>query len=515
MAARYKLLIDWIGDGDFTDAGDDVTLRTLDQRTELTVHYGRDQARQLSPTSPGEAHFELDNRSKDYSPENASSPLVGLVLPGRHVQLQATLAGATTTLFDGYLDDFDVKPDLIERSVDATCTDSLGRLRGVNITTPIYQGIRTGDAIGFLLDAAGWPSAQRDLDSGASFLPYWWIDNGDAYDALMALVDSEGPAALATVDSSGRIVFRDRHHRLTRSASLSVQSTWRGFGAEPLISAPVTYNHGWKEIVNQLNLDVPVRQVDGSASVVWSSQGQISIGAGETVSITARSSSGPFVGAMIPVQDVDYTALSGSVTITLSQDSGESTTLQIFSAGGALLQGMQLQAFAVQSTSIAISVEDTTSIGKYGPRAMQVSRLPVWANVYDALAILQLIIGKRAERLPTISVTMRGAANSVRLNQCLTRNLSDRVHVVEGQTGLDADCFIEQISHAIGQGGAEHVTTFGLEKIPAVVTNVFTFDVAGQGFDQGLFAQVGQDNPATMFRFDTGGQGFDQGLFAT
>jgi hypothetical protein len=146
---------------------------------------------------------------------------------------------------------------------------------------------------------------------------------------------------------------------------------------------------------------------------------------------------------------------------------------------------------------------------------MQVSRLPVWANVYDALAILQLIIGKRAERLPTISVTMRGAANSVRLNQCLTRNLSDRVHVVEGQTGLDADCFIEQISHAIGQGGAEHVTTFGLEKIPAVVTNVFTFDVAGQGFDQGLFAQVGQDNPATMFRFDTGGQGFDQGLFAT
>jgi hypothetical protein len=510
--AQYKLSIDWLADGDFTDVGDDVTHRTLDERTPLATRYGRDQARQLSPTSPGELSFELDNRSKDYSPENASSPLVGLVLPGRPVQLQAILSGATTTIFTGYLDDFDVKPELVERSIDVVCTDALGRLKGVNVSTPVYQGLRTGDAVNALLDAVGWSPTLRDIDIGATYMPYWWLDNTDAFEALMALADSEGPAALVTVDDTGRIVFRDRHHRLTRSASLTVQSTWRSSGAEPVISAPVVYGHGWKEIVNSVSVDVPVRSVDGQISTVWSSPGQLTIAAGDTLQITATASS-PFTGAITPDEDTDYTVLSGAVTVTLSQTSGMSTTILITAAGGAVIQDLQLRAYAIQSATVTVTVEDSDSITKYGRRAMQDQRLPTWANVYDALAVLQLIVGKRATRLPTISVTMRGAASATRLTQCLTRDLSDRVHVVESQTGLDADCFIEQISHSINL--PEHVTTFGLEKIPTVVTNVFTFDVAGQGFDQGLFGQIGQDNPSTMLRFDTSGQGFDQGLFAT
>jgi hypothetical protein len=83
MAATYKLLIDWNGNGNFADSADDVTARVLDQRTAVTVRYGRDQARQLSPTSPGELNFELNNISRDYSPENASSPLAGFVAPAR------------------------------------------------------------------------------------------------------------------------------------------------------------------------------------------------------------------------------------------------------------------------------------------------------------------------------------------------------------------------------------------------------------------------------------------------
>jgi hypothetical protein len=59
------------------------------------------------------------------------------------------------------------------------------------------------------------------------------------------------------------------------------------------------------------------------------------------------------------------------------------------------------------------------------------------------------------------------------------------------------------------------VTSFGVEKIPPVVTNPFTFDLAGAGFDQGQFVGGGIDNPATMFRLDTAGQGFDQGVFSS
>lgn len=513
MPATYRLLVDWLGNG-FADTVDDVTARTLDQKTVVTARYGRDQARQLSPTSGGELNFELNNVSRDYSPENTSSPIAGFVSPGRPVRLEATSGVTTTVLFAGYLDDFDLRPGLNDQSVPASCIDALGRLRGVSVTTALYRGVRTGAAIGYLLDAVGWPSADRDLDLGATYLPYWWLDDTDAFDALMQLVDSEGPAALATVDSAGRIVFRDRHHRLTRTASLNVQSTWQSSGTEPVVSDPVVYNHGWKEIVNSISVEVPLRQVGPELSQVWTSQGQLSILAGTPLQITARAGTA-FSGAIEPVQGVDYTLVSGTASVSLSQTAGQSTTITITSAGGAVIQDLAVRAYAIQSTSMVVTVEDSTSIGKYGRKGLQAGRLPVWANQYDALAILQLIVGKRAERLPTISVTMRGAGSAARLAECLTRNLSDRVHLTESLTGLDADCFIEQIGHAVSQGGLEHVTTFGLEKIPPTVTNPITFGVAGLGFNQGVFGGGELDNPATMFRFDTAGQGFNQGVFAT
>ena len=513
MAATYRVLVDWRDNG-FADLADDVTSRVLDQRTPVTTRYGRDQIRQLSPTAPGELGCEINNISRDYSPENTSSPLAGFIAPGRRVQLEATNAGVSKVVYTGYLDDFDLKPGINDRSVPVSCIDALGRMRGVSVTTGLYRGIRTGDAIGLVLDAVGWPADARDLDSGASYLPYWWLDDADAYDALMQLADSEGPAALVTVDSQGRIVFRDRHHRLTRAESLNVQATWRSSGTEPVISDPVNYNHGWKEIVNSVSVEVPLRQPDPVPSAVWSAQGLITIAAGTPVQIIARAGN-PFLAAVTPVEGVDYARLSGTLSVTLSRDSGQSTTITLTSAGGAVIQDLQLRAYAISSTSVVVTVEDQQSIDKYGRKSYQSGRLPVWANAYDAFAILSLIVAQRAERLPTISVTMRGAGNPARLIECLTRNLSDRIHLTESLTGLDADCFIEQIAHSISQGGLEHVTTFGLEKIPPVVSTPFQFDTAGRGFNQGLFLGGGLDNPSTMFRFDTAGVGFDQGVFAT
>ena len=513
MAATYRMLVDWFGNGFVDVPADDVTSRVLDQRTPVTSRYGRDQARQFSPIAPGEMNFELDNRSRDYSPENASSPLAGFVSPGRSVKLQANVGTAATTLWVGYLDDFDIKPGITDRSVPVSCLDALGRMRGVQVTTPLYQGVRTGDAIGYLLDAAGWPASMRDLDPGASHLPFWWLDGADAFDALMQLLDSEGPAALLTVDTQGRIVFRDRHHRLTRTASLTVQSTWRSSGAEPCVSDPVTYDHGWKEVINSISVDVPTRQIDSQLSAVWSSQGVIAVPAASSVTITAAASSA-FLGAVTPVAGTDYLALGGDITFGLSQTSGQSTTLTLTSTAGASIQDLQLRAYALRETSVKVSVEDIASVGRYGRKSHAAGRLPVWANQYDAAAILALIVAQRAERLPTVTVTMRGAGSPYRLTECLSRNLSDRIHLTESLTGLDADCYIEQITHSVAEGGLEHITTFGLEKIPPVVTNPFTFDAVGKGFDQGVFTGGGIDNPATMFRFDTGGVGFDQGVFA-
>jgi hypothetical protein len=51
--------------------------------------------------------------------------------------------------------------------------DNLADLRGQTISTSVYQSIRTGEAINVILDTWGWPTALRDLDPGATVIPFW------------------------------------------------------------------------------------------------------------------------------------------------------------------------------------------------------------------------------------------------------------------------------------------------------------------------------------------------------
>lgn len=514
MPADYTVHVDWDANGNFTGVYDDVTARTLDARTQVTVSYGRDTNRSLSPVKVGEAAFELNNEDRLFSPENTSSVLYDKAVPARNVRIQAVLAGTTYTPFRGHIDDLEFKPAIENESVDITCLDPMARLKGVDVTTVMYEGIRTGDAIHLILDAVGWDPALRDIDPGATLIRHWWLDNEDAFEAAMDLLDSEGPAALLTVDESGRIVFRDRHHRLLRSASQTVQSTWRASGAEPCFSAPTNYSHGWKEIINSVSFEVPVRAPTPERDIVWTAPGDITVPSGETVLITAKGND-PFVLAETPVVLRDYT-ITGSATITMSKTEGQSTTLFITSPSGtAVISDLRIRGYPLRTVAtIVVTVEDGSSITRYGRRTGSSLRPPKWAGVHDAKAIGDLIVGKRGERLAAISVTFSGSIDA-RLVQQLSRDLSDRVHLIEPHTGLDTDCYIEQISHTIGQGGLEHKTVFGLEKARTVVTDPITFGVAGQGFGDANFAEASSDNPATMFLFDVAGRGFADGRFST
>jgi hypothetical protein len=496
MPARWRTYVDFNNDGSFAGAREEITLRTLDDRTQLSITYGRDQNRALSPPRVGEAGFELNNISRDYSPENTASPLYGQVLPGRQVRFDAVLSGITYTPFRGQLADFTIKPGYDQRSVDVTCVDGLSMLRGAQVTTQMYQGLRTGQALHVILDAIGWPAADRDIDAGATVMPWWWLDGADAYDAALELLDSEGPYSLITCDSSRRIVFRDRHHRSVRTRSITSQSIWysRG-GVEPMFSAPADYNHGWQEIVNVVSFEVPMRTVSPELAVVWSAPSRITIASGETLQVTVQGSA-PFIGAIVPVAGVDYT-VTGTVNVSMPRTSGQSTTVVLTAPSGvAYVEGLQVRGYLVQDAgSLVVSGEDA-SVARYGRRTSTSLKPPKWAGLYDAQAIVQLILSQRAERLPTIKVTMV-AANNTRQLQQLTRDLSDRVHVTEYETGLDADCWVEQITHTVTGGGTEHRTVFGLEKAPAQVVGAFVLGTSLLG--TGRLGRRGFADPDRIF----------------
>lgn len=458
--ATYVAEIDWSNDGDWGDTGEDVTARVR-ARQGVRCERGRDQLRALSPPMAGRCDFTLDNQDRDYSPGNSGGPLYGNLLPGRKVRVRTT-APSAVNLFTGYLEDLPQHPRRTERMVDVPALGTLSRLRGVKVSTGLYSNITTGAALGYLLDAAGWPGGDRTLDTGQTDMLYWWCDESDAFEMAALLLRTEGPGATLYEAGDGKIVFEDRHHRLQETRCTTSQATIRDSGAEPLMS-DFDYRPNLRDIINAAALRVVARTPEYDA-VIWELGGTLSLGINQVVTLVARASE-PFSNAVTPVGGTDYTLLTGSLaSITLSRTSGASTTLTITAgASGATLTGLQLRgtSYAGAETLVSNTVDASASIAKYGTRSY---RQDIWPEVSPGFAYdtCNVLVQRYSEPRATVRVTLNGA-QSARLTQMLTREISDRVTVVEAQTGLNNDCFIEHIRHEVALAGRLHRTVFGLE----------------------------------------------------
>ena len=81
--AKWKLMVDWQGDGEFAGADDDITPAALG----LSLRHMRDLRSEY--IDPARLHIRLANFDHKYSPPNTASPLFGALKPGRKVWLRA------------------------------------------------------------------------------------------------------------------------------------------------------------------------------------------------------------------------------------------------------------------------------------------------------------------------------------------------------------------------------------------------------------------------------------------
>lgn len=490
---------------------------------DVSIGYGRDQARSLQPVTPGDATFAVDNDSRDYSPEYSSSPLYGMLGPGRPVVLEATYSGKLYSLFDGFTDDFRLTSGPGQRRVEFSAVDGLARLKNLPVSTALFPSVRTGEAVNKILDAIGWVGS-RDIDPGGTTIRWWWAESDDAYQDLTDIVAAEGPDAFVHIGSTGEFIFRDRHHRLIRTASTAVQVVFKDSGVvSPQVEfdPPCEIDYGWRDVVNQVEITVPDRNPTPLPVPVWTNATAYSLSSGQSRDFEIRTDD-PFWDIQAPTQGAPSTViasdpdfvLSGAVTVTFSRSSGQSTTMTVRATSATSVFSMRIKAHSVaDSTSSAkVSKEDTASITTSGRKSHKPNTS--WFNVEDANAVADLILGKRAERLPVVTFTVPNGVSDQVVQQ-LSRNLSDRIQIVDSESGLNAEFFLEHIDHAIQDEGNTHLTKFAAEKIPVIPSNLFRFDVSGKGFNDGVFAASGRDDPSTIFLFDTAGHGFDQGFFAT
>jgi hypothetical protein len=512
-----RVEIDWDKSGSYSDVGDNVTSLVRPIQQAIAVEYGRDTVTALAPTVSGRGSLVLDNRDRRFSPRattlanGTSNPLYGKIKPARPVKITRTISATDYVLFIGHTDDNPINPDPDSKNVNISLVDSLADFRGLTITTGLYSGIRTGQAIGYILDACGWSASLRDLDAGATVIPWWWADGKDALTALEEIIRSEGPPALLTIGADGAIVFKDRHHRLLDSASITSQSTWRGSGVlEPVMQRGFTYNESWANIVNTGSATVDVRTPQ-EVQPVFTNDSLISLSAGEQRLISAAATD-PFYGAVAPEAVTDYILLSGAVTTALTNTSGTSAAI-ILTAGaaGAVISGLQLRAQPVTvAYSVQVSSSDSTSIASFGSRSFP-GDLP-WCGPDDAQAVLETTVSQRSQPLPVLSARFVIGNNLAKAAAILVRDLSDRVTVVEPETALNNDVYVESIAHEL-TGTFDHAVTFGLELAPTLPTNIFQLDVSGHGADQGILGG-GFDDPSNILILDStvAGHRLDEGL---
>lgn len=218
----YTVAIDWNSDGSFDGPYDDVTDDVL-QRGPVVFQYGRDQDRQLAPPAVASMTMTLCNADRIYSPENPSSPIADELSPAAPVKVETNYNDVLYPLFPGRIDDFEVHPDRGDRSADINVVGLLSLLQGVKISTVLFEAHRTGALMHIVLNEVGW-TGPRDIDPGATHVPWWWLEEADAFTAMTDLLASEGPPSVAYVGPDGTFIFRDRHHRLLRQASLVPQA---------------------------------------------------------------------------------------------------------------------------------------------------------------------------------------------------------------------------------------------------------------------------------------------------
>jgi len=524
----WTAAFDWSRGGTFAGANEDVSsLVTWD---DVVIEVGRGTSSAASNIPASTLDMELDDSDLILAPERSTSPLYGKVVPGVPFKFDLTVSAATTTLYSGVLSD--LQYDSTDRRMTVEVTDAWGKPSQQKLSTTVYQGRRTGDLIGVILDAIGWPADKRQLDAGSTVVPFWWEEGTDAATAVQKLVDSEGPPAIAYVQA-GVFVFKDRFHRITDTASLVSQGLFTriypegtGPGGDLKIAAgSISYNHGLANIVNTANFSVDVRQ-PAPLGAIWSQSTPLSVPAGQTVVIDIEAGDG-FIGALVPVRttndaiedaepDGDYLLAYGSIaSMSLSRTSGQSALLTIVGGGtDALLTNLQVRGNLLSvAQTVQVSAADTSSQLTKGILTWPGS-LP-WANQYDAQAIAQRIVSTYATARPLITFTIDGVISTAYLQQFAARRISDRITIRDDILGVNGDYTIEKITRTVkGLGASSSLLTIVAEPVaPVGSANPFTFDVALQGFNLGTFAADGLDKPTTLFRFDTAGVGFNQGRF--
>lgn len=198
---------------------------------------------------PGTATVRVYDPNGIWNPTNSSGPYYGKLVPLRKMQISAVYSGTEYALFSGYITDYGYTYPKNEDIgfVDLVAVDGfrLFNMSQVTTVTGGTAGQSTGTRIEKILDSLGWPSSQREIDNGDSFVQ---ADPGTDRTLLQALKNVEfSEQGAFYMSTEGSAVFHSRSWVQQKSGTNATVFDNTGSG---ITYKGITLAHDDKLIIN-------------------------------------------------------------------------------------------------------------------------------------------------------------------------------------------------------------------------------------------------------------------------
>ncbi len=454
--ATYTLKVDWNNDGDFADAGENISADWIKAR--IRRGFSGPLARMAMV---GRASFQLKNSAQAYSP-----PAVAIVLPACPVIFQMTYNATTETLFRGFVEA--IRPDFgsrLRRQCTLDCVDAISKLDRYEGEIALQTDVYANTIIKAVVDAVYTPPAesyQSGLNLFATSGDRWSWEKREGgppmrgpYEAIRA---SDKILDACTADwgryfiaADGTSTFANRHQMpLDTTIELALDDTMVAMDYQK--SAGTIYNY------------IEIRCFPRTIGQVYEVLGglyqddapQIAGSAASVFVIRFRDPSNPALtiggkDCVTPVAGTDYhctddvegegTDMDASVTCAAAfYGDWAELTLTNASANPVYVQKLQVRGYAVRSNDpVTVVAQDAvTSIPKYGKRKLALS-IPLISRPEHAQMLADHLLLVYAAPVHEIrGVTFFANRNATQMAAARDLELMDKVALTETQTGLSA-----------------------------------------------------------------------------
>jgi len=491
--AVYQLRVDWGNDGTYGHALADITGDVL----EVSCVLGRERPFEfLAGARVGELTARLRNESGKYSLFQTASPLAGLLRPGKLVQLRRYVDATTgwVPLWTGYLDR--LTPDaLLPPTVQLRALGPLSVLAVRTVWTAALANVASDAAVTAVLDAAGWPTALRQVNAGSSTLVRHYTRGEDALTALKAIEQAE--LGLVREAPDGRIVFEGRGYRKTGdrlTVQCTISSDPADLAAGALAYLDLRQDDPIESVVNEAAWSVQQYTTGTQQVVATLAEVPFTVAPGQTLSFTlqyppaGQSAEGYVASWVTPTvgtsgADVIVSSTTG-VTVTLSQQRATRATVAITNGSGTAVTVSQVQLRGtpvIPGSVTGVVATDSASQASFGRRAVTVQTS--WINTNQARDFAQATVNRYAAPVPTVTVTFAAELSVEHARQAALRTVSDRVAVREPTVlGLDMEAFVERVEHRLTPD--THTVSWVLA--PAVAESAWILGTSQLGVDTKL-----------------------------